>query len=84
MRLGTRVVWQELVGSCQSCHWWQDVIQRIVSAMTLLLVLLAVAVATELVAGLRLVLRDRPFAPPASHPDWGTGALPSTPYALRH
>ena len=59
-------------------------IQRIVSAMTLLLVLLAIAVTVELVAGLRLVLRDRPSSPPASHPDWGTGALPSTPYALRH
>jgi|GEM_PF-2510842 len=52
--------------------------------MTLLLILLAIAVTTELVAGLRLVLRDRPLSPPASHPDWGTGALPSTPYALRH
>lgn len=58
--------------------------QRIVTAMTLLLVLLAVAATVELVAGLRLVLRDRPLFPPASHPDWGTGALPSTPYAFRH
>lgn len=59
-------------------------IQRIVSAMTLLLLVLAIAVTTELVAGLRLVLRDRPLSPPASHSDWGTGSLPSTPYALRH
>jgi hypothetical protein len=52
--------------------------------MTLLLIVLAVAVTIELVAGLRLVLHDRPLSPPASHPDWGTGALPSAPYALRH
>jgi hypothetical protein len=84
MRLGTTAVWQEVDGTCQSCHWWQDVIQRIVPAMTLLLLVLAIAVTTELVAGLRLVLRDRPLSPPASHPDWGTGALPSTPYSLRH
>jgi hypothetical protein len=84
MCLGTTAVWQELEGGCQSCHWWQDVIQRIVPAMTILLLVLAVAVTTELVAGLRLILRDRPLAPPASHQDWGAGALPSTPYALRH
>ena len=52
--------------------------------MTTLLVLLAIAVTVELFAGLRLVLRDRPISPPASHPDWGSGGLPSTPYALRH
>jgi hypothetical protein len=52
--------------------------------MTFLLIVLAVAVTSELVAGLRLVLRDRPNSPPASHQDWGSGALPSTPYALRH
>ena len=50
-----------------------------------ILVLLAVAFAvTELVAGVRLLRHDRPTAPPASHPDWGTGALPSAPYALQH
>ena len=52
--------------------------------MTILLLVLAVAVTTELVAGLRLILRDRPLSPPASHQDWGAGTLPSTPYALRH
>ena len=58
--------------------------KRIVTAMTIL-ILLAVAVAvSELVAWARLVRHDRPLSPPASHPDWGTGALPSSPYALRH
>jgi hypothetical protein len=50
-----------------------------------ILVLLALALAvTELVADVRLLRHDRPTSPPASHPDWGTGALPSAPYALRH
>ncbi len=50
-----------------------------------ILILLAVAFAvSELVAGVRLLRHDRPSSPPASHPDWGTGALPSAPYALRH
>ena len=52
--------------------------------MTILLVLAAIAATVELVAGLRMLRRDRPLFPPVSHPDWGTGALPSGPYALRH
>ena len=59
-------------------------IQRIVSAMTLLLILAVVAAVTELVVGVRMLRHDRPLAAPTSHPDWGTGALPSGPYALRH
>lgn len=59
-------------------------IWRIVSAMTLLLLIAAAIVVTELVTGVRMLRRDRPLSPPMSHPDWGSGALPSSPYALRH
>jgi hypothetical protein len=52
--------------------------------MTILILLGLAFAVTELVAGVHLVRHDRPTAPPASHPDWGTGALPSAPYALRH
>jgi hypothetical protein len=69
---------------CQSCHWWHHVVGRIVSAMTTFLVLSAVLLVVELVAGLRTLRRDRPTSPPASHLDWSVGRLPSAPYALRH
>ena len=52
--------------------------------MTTFLLLLAVLVLAELVAGVRMFLRDRPVEPPPSHPAWSDGALPSSPYALRH
>ena len=52
--------------------------------MTILLLLAVAFAVTELVAGVRLLRQDRPLAPPASQPDWGSGALPSAPYALRH
>ena len=54
-----------------------------ISAMTAFLVLLAVLVVTELTAGVRILRRDRPLAPPASRPGWGTDSLPSRPYSLR-
>jgi len=50
--------------------------------MTTFLVLAALLLLVDLVAGSRLLRQDRPTAPPSSHPDWG-GGLPSTPYALR-
>ena len=52
--------------------------------MTILLLLAVAFAVSELVAGVRLVRHNRPASPPASHPDWGTGALPSAPYVLRH
>ena len=50
--------------------------------MTTFLVLAAVLVLAGLVTGVRMLRHDHPSAPPASHPDWGTGGLPSAPYAL--
>lgn len=51
--------------------------------MTAFLLLLALIVVVELVAGVR-ALRDRPAAPPASHADWTWGNLPSAPYSTSH
>jgi hypothetical protein len=48
--------------------------------MTAILVVLAVIVVLELVS-VRSWRRDRPTTPPASHPAWTTGGLPSHPYA---
>lgn len=50
--------------------------------MTAFLLLVAALVLTEIVAGVRILRRDRPVVPPASRPDWGTGSLPSRPYSL--
>ncbi|HEX7187831.1 MAG TPA: hypothetical protein VF423_06380 [Actinomycetes bacterium] len=52
--------------------------------MTTFLVLAAVLVLAELVAGVRMFRHNNPSTPPASHVDWATGGLPSAPYALRH
>ena len=49
--------------------------------MTPFLVLLAVFVLAEIVAGVQMFRHDRPTAPPPSHPDWSSGRLPSRPYA---
>lgn len=54
-----------------------------IAAMTTFLVLIALLVLVELVAGVRIVRRNRPTTAPASHADWSLGGLPSSPYALR-
>jgi hypothetical protein len=52
--------------------------------MTAFLVLTAILVVVEIVAGVRALRNDRPTAPPPSHHDWSSGGrLPSAPYALR-
>lgn len=51
-----------------------------ISAMTAYLLLLALLVATVVVVGVRVALRDRPLTPPTSRPDWGSPSMPSTPY----
>lgn len=51
--------------------------------MTAFLLLLALIVVVELVAGVR-ALRGRPAAPPSSHEDWTWGNLPSAPYSTTH
>ncbi len=50
--------------------------------MTTFLVLLSALVLAELVAGVQIFRHDRPLQPPASHPDWADGTLPSGPYAI--
>jgi hypothetical protein len=52
--------------------------------MATFLVLLALLVLAELVAGVQTFRHDRPMRPPVSHQDWADGLLPSGPYALRH
>lgn len=52
--------------------------------MTTFLVLIALIVLVDLVTGANLLRRNRPTSAPPSHPDWSSGGLPSTPYALRH
>jgi hypothetical protein len=52
--------------------------------MTPFLVLLAIFVLAEIVAGVQMFRHDRPTAPPPSHEDWASGWMPSTPYAARH
>ena len=52
--------------------------------MTTFLVLLALLVLAELVAGVQFFRHDRPVRPPVSHQDWAVGPLPSGPYGLRH
>jgi hypothetical protein len=52
--------------------------------MTTFLVLSAALVLFELVTGARVLRRDRPVAPPASHAEWSVGGLPSSPYSTRH
>lgn len=54
-----------------------------ITAMTAFLLLLTTLALIEVLAGLRLVRRDRPVSPPASHEDWSLGGLPSRPYAAR-
>ena len=57
---------------------------RRITAMTPFLVLLAVFVLAEIVAGVQIFRHDRPTAPAAQPPGLVRGRLPSTPYALRH
>ncbi|GAB3997532.1 hypothetical protein GCM10028771_29450 [Nocardioides marmoraquaticus] len=63
-------MWQEINVEGQACHWWQDLDERMITAMTLLVLL---AVLSTVVWGYALVhvLRHDPrshgFAPPRSH-----------------
>ena len=57
--------------------------ERIISAMTAFLLLTAILVLAELLAGVWFLRHDRPSAPPPSHLDWSAGLLPSRPYTSR-
>jgi hypothetical protein len=62
--------WQQIDARRHVCHSWQDHDWRRITAMTFLIVFLAVATALAIEA-VRLVLHDGPGAqrPPASHVD---------------
>jgi hypothetical protein len=62
--------WQNFNDACLFCHSWRDRDGSIITAMTFLLILLAMAVAMSFET-IRLVIRDGrgPQRPPASHFD---------------
>ena len=64
-------VWQEVAEACHHCHCWLHLNGRIVTAMTTLLVLLAVIAGVAIIAALRDVLfHDGSHSfrqPPTSH-----------------
>jgi len=75
-------LWQEVAEACHHCHCWLHLNGRIVTAMTTLLVLLAVIAGVAIIAALRDVLfHDGSHSfrqPPASNatvPGSGTGVM---------
>jgi hypothetical protein len=60
-------VWQEINQYCHSCHWWQEVNERMIAAMNTIIALL---VLTAVVSLLVSYARHDRFAGPAStaHP----------------
>ncbi len=63
-----RVPWQKINGCCLFCHSWQDPDRCRITAMTFLVILLAVAVALS-IQSLRVALHDGNGSqrPPQSH-----------------
>jgi hypothetical protein len=61
-------IWQKINAYCHFCHWWQDREWRSITAMTFLMIFVALAVLAS-VATLRDVFGDRGPAkqPPTSH-----------------
>jgi hypothetical protein len=60
-------IWQKINEYCHSCHWWQNHYGCRITAMTFLLILLALA-AIAIAATLRDVLADNGRTrPPSSH-----------------
>ena len=62
--------WQKINAAWQSCHSWQDVWHSMITAMTFLMILLALAI-VAIAATLRDVLTDRgrPHAPTSHFED---------------
>ncbi len=62
--------WQKINAPCHSCHSWQESIGSMITAMTALIILLAISVVL-LVATVRSVFHDGqgPSQPPRSHFD---------------
>jgi hypothetical protein len=71
------------VDDCQYCHWWRDLDGRIVTAMTIFLILLAALVLADAASLAKNLRSDRTRRPPQSLNDWGTPTLPTTPFATR-
>ena len=72
--------WQEMGERGQDCHWWQQIYDDTVTAMTLSLtsfwLLVAVLlVLAALVATVRTTRHDRSTRPPGSPRDWRDDAL---------
>ena len=61
-------VWQKINAGWHSCHSWQDLPRSMITAMTFIIILLAVA-AVLAADTVRLVLHDGrgPQRPPVSH-----------------
>ena len=61
-------MWQKINALWLSCHSWQDLIRRSITAMTYLMILLLIVVAMS-VQSVRLIVRDGrgPQRPPVSH-----------------
>jgi len=61
-------MWQKINALWLSCHSWQDLDRRSITAMTFLMILLLVVVALS-VASVYLIVRDGrgPQRPPVSH-----------------
>lgn len=63
-------IWQKINGQCHSCHSWQESIGSMITAMTALILILAIAVVLS-IQTIRLVLHDGMGStrPPSSHFD---------------
>jgi hypothetical protein len=72
--------WQKINVDCLFCHWWRDHGRRSITAMTYLMILLAIVVVMS-IETVRLAIRDGrgPQRPPASHvedPRFRSPAIP--------
>ncbi|HET9421062.1 MAG TPA: hypothetical protein VFO49_07990 [Nocardioides sp.] len=60
--------WQKINGECHFCHWWQKLKQRMITAMTFLLILLVALAVAGVVATFRDLFDDGgPRRAPMSH-----------------
>lgn len=63
--------WQEIDAQCLSCHSWQEVYESMITAMTAVLILLAVALIVAIAFAALRDVHDDGYGrrlPPASHP----------------